>query len=106
MVGEVLVEGKGQISSKPDCPENGEKRTDPNKLEVMVGGWGSKSVGIQRWYWGQFVEVEHDDEVLELEVDLHGEKGEEHRNLRAIGGRESRDVRSWPWRSREEPPMG
>ena len=40
MVGEVLVEGKGQISSKPDCPENGEKRTDPNKLEVVVGGLG------------------------------------------------------------------
>ena len=40
MVGEVLVEGKGQINSKPDCLENGEKRTDPNKLEVVVGGWG------------------------------------------------------------------
>ena len=40
MVCEVLVEGKGLISSKLDCLENGEKRTDPNKLEVVVGGWG------------------------------------------------------------------
>ena len=40
MVCEVLVEGKGLINSKLDCPGSGEKRTDPNKLEVVVGGWG------------------------------------------------------------------
>ena len=63
-------------------------------------------MGLQRWYWGQFVEVEHDVEVLELEADLRRERGEERCNIRAIGGRESRGVRSWPWHSREELPMG
>ena len=47
-------------------------------------------VGLQRWYWGQFVEVEHDVEVLGVEVDLHEERGEEHCNIHAIGGREFR----------------
>ena len=61
---------------------------------------------IQRWCWGRFVEVEHDGEVLELEVGLLREKGEEHCNIRAIGERESRGVRSWPWHSREELPVG
>ena len=61
------------------------------------------------WYWGQSVEVEHDENfvgVLELEVDLPGEKGLAHCNMHAIGGRESRDVRSWPLHNQGEPPMG
>ena len=91
---------------KPDCLENGGRQTVPSKLEVVVVGWGWTSVGLRRWYWGQFVEVEHDVEVLELEVDLREERGEEHCNIHAIGGRESRGVRSWPWHSRGEPPMG
>ena len=40
MVCEVLVEGKGPISSKLDFLENGERRIGPSKLEVVVGGWG------------------------------------------------------------------
>ena len=89
VVGVVPVESGGQINSKPDCLENGGRQTVPSKLEVVdvvVVGWGWTSVGLRRWYWGQFVEVEHDVEVLELEVDLREERGEEHCNIHAIGG--------------------
>ena len=106
MVGGVLVESKGQINSWRDCLESGGRRIVPSKLEVVVVDWVWTNVGLQRWYWDQFVEVEHDVGVLELEVDLHGEKGREHRNMHAIGGRESRDVRSWPLHNQGEPPMG
>ena len=45
---------------------------------------------FEKWYLGQFVEVEHDENfggVLELEVDLLEEKGLAHCNMPAIGGR-------------------
>ena len=63
-------------------------------------------MGIQRWYWGQFVEVEHDENfvgVLELEVDLLGDQGLAHCNMHAIGGRGPRGVHSWPLQIRGSP---
>ena len=36
---EVLVEGKGLIGSQLGFLENVERRIDPNKPEVVVGGW-------------------------------------------------------------------
>ena len=102
----VLAENKEQINSKQDWLESGEMRTVPSKLEVVVVDWGWMRVGLQRWYWGQFVEVGRDVEVLGVEVDLHEERGEEHCNIHAIEGREFRGEHSWPWHSREEPPMG
>ena len=65
-------------------------------------------MGIRKWYLGQFVEVEHDENfggVLELEVDLLEEKGLAHCNMPAIGGRVSRGVRSWPLHSPGGPPV-
>ena len=65
-------------------------------------------MGIQRWYWGQFVEAEHDENfggVLELEVDLLGGKGLARCNMHAIGGRVSRGVHSWPLHNPGEPPV-
>ena len=63
-------------------------------------------MGLHGWCWDQLSEVGRDVEVLELEVDLRGERDEEHCNILAIGGRESRSVHSWPWHSRVELPMG
>ena len=70
-------------NSKQGFLASGEKRSVPNRLVVMVVGWGRPRLVGQSEYSDQFVEVKDDGEVLGVEVGHHEEKDQERCSIRA-----------------------
>lgn len=82
--------------SKQGFLASSEKRSVPNRLVVMVVGWGPPRLVGQSGYSDGSVEVEDDGEGLDVEEDLHVGKGPGRRSIHAIESPKFPGERSWP----------